>query len=261
MPELPDVEVFRKTIDKKVVNHVIDDFEVDEKKLFKAARGKLDGFNGHKATGTRRIGKYCFLETGKQGWIVFHFGMTGYVEYYEKKEDKPKYSAFTLNLKGKGNLSYISKRKLGKVDLCETPADYAKENKLGIDALECTKKKFMELMEKKKGSIKGALMDQSMISGIGNVYSDEILFQVQVHPATPVQKISRDVREGMYKKMKDVLKKAIAAGAQPDKLPSNYLTPSRQQGNDCPSCKGKIKKSSISGRSSYYCPSCQKKSF
>lgn len=259
MPELPDVEIFRKTIDKKAVHHVIEDFVIDIESIFKSPVKQLEDFKGHRASSSRRIGKYCFLKSGNAGWLVFHFGMTGYVEYFEKEEDKPEYAAFTLVLKGKGKLSYITKRKLGKVEICKTPDNYARDNNLGIDALECNKAEFLKLLGRKKGNVKSALMDQSLISGIGNIYSDEILFQAKIHPKASLKDIPEKKRELIYNKMKEVLKKAIEKDAVPDRFPENYLLGSREEGKACPVCKSKISKISVSGRSTYYCPSCQKK--
>lgn len=259
MPELPDVEVYRKTIDKKVVHHIIEDFIVDVKEIFKSSEKQLDGFRGHRAGSTLRTGKYCFLGSDKTGWLVFHFGMTGYVEYYEKEEEKPEYAAFTILLRGKGRLSILSKRKLGEIEICESPATFARDNKLGTDALEYSKKEFLQLPGRKKGAVKAALMDQSVISGIGNIYSDEILFHAGIHPKTPTGDITEKKWEELYNRMNEVMKKAIDAEADPDKMPGDYLLKVRKEGEPCPSCKGKIKKIKVSGRSSYYCPSCQEK--
>ncbi|MEA1887017.1 MAG: DNA-formamidopyrimidine glycosylase family protein [Bacteroidota bacterium] len=220
---------------------------------------QLESFKGHRASSTHRIGKYCFLGSGNERWLVFHFGMTGYVDYFEKEEDKPEYAAFTLVLKGKGMLSYVTKRKLGKVEICKSPDTYARDNKLGVDALECSKPEFLKLLGRKKGSVKATLMDQSLISGIGNIYSDEILFHSGIHPKASMKDISEQKREIIYKKMKEVLKKAIEVGAVPDRFPKSYLLKAREEGKACPVCKKKISKISVSGRSTYYCPSCQKK--
>lgn len=258
MPELPDVEVYRKTIDDKVVHHVIEDFIIDIKELFKSSTKQLDGFKGHRAGSTQRTGKYCFLGSEQTGWLVFHFGMTGYVEYYEK-EEKPEYAAFTINLRGDGRLSILSKRKLGKIEKCESPGKFARDNKLGPDALKCSKKEFLQLLDKKRGAVKAALMDQSLISGIGNIYSDEILFRAGVHPKAPIADITVKKREELYNKMTGVLKNAIEAEADPDRMNDNYLIKVRKEGEPCPSCKGQVSRIKASGRSSYYCPSCQKK--
>ncbi len=259
MPELPDVEVFRKIIDKKAVGKSISDYTIHEKDLVNSSRQKLDGIKDHKLAFTMRRGKYCFLEVKDFDWLVLHFGMTGSVSYYEDDEEEPEYSAFSFHFKDNGHLSVITKRKLGKIEVCDSPDEFAEKNNIGKDALELTMEEFLELLDKKRGGIKGALMDQSLLSGIGNIYSDEILFQVRLHPKKDLSKIDEKKRKELYTKMNEVLKKAIEVQADPSKLPKNYLIPVRNKGESCPYCKGEVKKIKISGRGCYICPSCQKK--
>ncbi|MFW5821570.1 MAG: DNA-formamidopyrimidine glycosylase family protein, partial [Bacteroidota bacterium] len=220
------------------------------------SRRKLNDMKNHKINSTLRRGKYCFMEIKELNWLVLHFGMTGTVSYYEEDDDELEYAAFTFHLK-KGHLSVISKRKLGKIEVCDSPEDFAKENKIGKDALELSQDEFLELLAKKRGGIKSALMDQSLLSGIGNIYSDEILFQSHLHPKKDIADIDEEKRRELYKKMKEVLKKAIDAEADPGKFPKNFLIPVRSEGEKCPYCEGEVKKIKISGRGCYYCPSCQ----
>jgi len=259
MPELPDVEVFRKTIDDKTIGKSINDYTIHVKDLVGSSRQKLNKIRGHKINSTQRRGKYCFLEIEDFDWLVLHFGMTGSVSYYEDDEEEPEYSAFSFQFKDKGHLSVISKRKLGKIEACKSPDAFAEENDIGTDALELSQDEFLELLDKKRGGIKGALMDQSLLSGIGNIYSDEILIQARLHPKMNLSKIDEKKRKELYTKMNEVLKKAIEVQADPSKLPKNYLIPVRNEGDSCPYCEGKVKKIKISGRGCYICPSCQKK--
>lgn len=259
MPELPDVEVFRKTINEEAVGKTISDYTIHEKDLMESSRQKLNGIKDHNITSTLRRGKYCFLEIKDFDWLVLHFGMTGTVTYYEDDEEEPEYSAFSFHFKGTGHLSVISKRKLGKIEACKSPEEFAEENDIGKDALELSRDEFLGLLDKKRGGIKGALMDQSLLSGIGNIYSDEILFQARLHPKMDLSEIEEKKRKELYKKMNEVLKKAIEVQADPSQLPKNYLIPVRNEGESCPNCKGEIKKIKISGRGCYICPSCQEK--
>ena len=259
MPELPDVEVFRKTIDKKAIGKSINDYTIHEKDLVNSSRQKLDRMKDNKLLSTVRRGKYCFLEVKDFDWLVLHFGMTGSVSYYEDEEKEPEYSAFSLHFKDKGHLSVITKRKLGKIEVCNSPDGFAEENEIGKDALELSEDEFLKLLDKKRGGIKGALMDQSLLSGIGNIYSDEILFQSKLHPKKDLSKIDENKRKELFRKMNEVLKKAIEVQADPGKLPKNYLLPVRDEGESCPFCEGKVQKIKVSGRGCYICPSCQKK--
>lgn len=156
-------------------------------------------------------------------------------------------------------MHYISKRKLGHVKYVDEIEDFIKENEIGPDALELTESEFISKLKEKKSMIKSALMDQSVVSGIGNVYADEILFQSKVHPKQKTTGLTDKTWKELHKNTQKVLKKAIEKEADVSKLPKSYLLPNREEGNDCPKCDGKIEQIKISGRTGYYCPSCQKK--
>lgn len=253
MPELPDVEVYRKTIETKALNHTLKDFSVKIDKIIKTS--SLDEFKHKKLISTQRWGKNCFVEFDNNKWMVMHFGMTGDINHF--KDTEPGYSALLLFFDENVNLSYTSKRKLGKIDVCESPESYAKSNDLGPDALSISKKTFLEYFKNKRGYIKSTLMDQTFISGIGNVYSDEILYHARIHPKTKVENLDEKKLVKIYNAMHHVLETAIDAGAEPSNFPDNFIIPQRKKGGKCP-CNDDIKKIKVSGRSGYYCPSCQK---
>ncbi len=252
MPELPDVEIYRKTIEKKAINHILEDYSIEVKRIMNVS--SLNDLKQKKMISTKRWGKYCFVKFDSNNWMVMHFGMTGNISYFE--DEKPKFSALLLFFNDNVNISYISKRKLGKIDVCESPESYAKSNDLGPDALSIPKNKFIDFFNNKRGYIKSTLMDQSFISGIGNVYSDEILYHARIHPKKNIKDLDNKTLEKLYDAMCHVLKTAINSEADPSKFPGDFITPQREKGGKCP-CDGGIQKIKVSGRSGYYCPSCQ----
>ncbi len=132
---------------------------------------------------------------------------------------------------------------------------YIKER---ADALDIDQDEFVEMMRSRRGSLKTALMDQSFIAGIGNVYSDEVLFQAKLDPGVKCSALDDKKLVKLYATMRDVLKTAIINQADPDKFPATYITRRRSEGEPCPRCSGKIQKRTVSQRSSYVCPKCQK---
>jgi formamidopyrimidine-DNA glycosylase len=100
-------------------------------------------------------------------------------------------------------------------------------------------------------------MNQKMLAGLGNIYTDEILFQARIHPKTPVGKLGEEKLRTMYERMRAVLARAIDAKADPGKMPRGFLLPHREEEDACPGCGGKVRKTTVSGRPSYFCPSCQ----
>lgn len=258
MPELPDVEIFKRYLDATALHQKIKQVDFGDESLFQAPLNNFEeALQGKELTETTRKGKYLFVKIKSEKWLVLHFGMTGYLKYY-KDQDKPAHTQMLLSFSNGFQLAYICVRKLGKVFLTQDLDEFYKKHDLGEDALDFTKKDFDHFLESKTGSIKGALMDQSAIAGIGNIYADEILFQSKIHPKTKVENITGQKRQLLYDKMKSVLKMAIVKGADISELPKDYLISHREEGSSCPICKGKIKKIKVNGRSTYFCPQCQK---
>ncbi|MBD3312986.1 DNA-formamidopyrimidine glycosylase [Candidatus Woesearchaeota archaeon] len=259
MPELPDVEVFRRYINRTSIKKKIKKVYSRSGRVVKASKKDLKKLEGKKIKGTSRHGKYLFLEMAGRKIIVLHFGMTGDIEYYKTEEkEKPEYSHLVLDFSEGHSLAYINKRKLGKVLLTDDLKGFVKEHDLGPDAMPLTKKQFRSTINDSGGMIKTMLMDQSRMAGIGNIYSDEILYQAGVHPEKKASKLKDKDIDSIHSAMKRVLKTAIRHKAQPDDFPRSYLLKNRKQGADCGKCKGKIRKKIIGGRSGYFCPKHQK---
>ncbi|MBD3338931.1 MAG: formamidopyrimidine-DNA glycosylase [Candidatus Lokiarchaeota archaeon] len=263
MPELPDVEIFRKRA-RKALNKKIKTVNIKQKKILKTSESTLrKHLNGNKFTGTSRHGKYLFMKINDGYLLALHFGMTGEISYYKK--EKPKHIVLEMEVGDKYNFAVISIRKLGEIDITDNLKKFLKNKNLGKDALSINKKQFLKLTEKSKGSIKTFLMDQSKIAGIGNIYTDEILFQLGIHPKKKVEDLEEKELEKLFEKMKNVLKEAIKHSAIREKMPRNYLIKKRadlahnkEKADKCPKCGGKIKNITVGGRSAYFCSKHQK---
>lgn len=258
MPELPEVSYFKKYADSTSLHKKIGKVEFPEKKILQSSQQSIsEALENAEFTGSTRLGKYLVMEAGKSRALVFHFGMTGKLEYSHEKEP-PDYCRFIIRFKDNSSLFFICPRKFGKIYLTKNAEEFRKDHSLGPDAMEMGEKKFMELLEGKKGSIKGALTDQHLIAGIGNLYSDEALFHTKIHPKTSVAKLSEKKRKNLYKNLLKVLKRVTKSRMDGSSLPSTYLTKHRKEGDDCPTCDGKVEMIKVSGRSTYFCPNCQK---
>ncbi len=137
--------------------------------------------------------------------------------------------------------------------------EFMEEEGIGPDALALSLDDFRDLCAHRRGSIKSLLMNQKAIAGIGNVYSDEILFQAGVHPAAQVKKLTDARIKEAHRWMRKVLHTAIERKANPEKMPRTYLLPHREDGAPCPRGEGEIKTMKVNGRTCYYCPQRQKK--
>ena len=189
---------------------------------------------------------------------MFHFGMTGKFEYFEEDEKEPKYSRIIFNLKESGKLAFVCRRKLGRVALVDSKEDFIKEHELGPDAMALKWEDFQEALKGRTGKVKSILMNQKIIAGIGNVYSDEILFQAEVAPGTGIDKLDEKELKKIFEKIKSVLPEVIK-NRNKGKYPEGYLHDFRKKGEKCPKCGGEIVKATVGGRSAYYCRKHQEK--
>jgi formamidopyrimidine-DNA glycosylase len=260
MPELPDLVVFKKYLDSTALHKRIDSLDTHESKVLEgiSERSLSRLLNGRKFRSSRTHGKNLFVELDDGHWLRLHFGMTGNLKYYMKKESEPEYKALEFRFKDNDALVYLSKRLLGKVELTDGPEESVKELGLGPDAMEVSLDRFREIFGERRGAVKSTLMNQGLMAGIGNVYSDEILFQAKIHPKTKFKELSGDKIETLYNTMREALEIAIANQADPDRFPDTCITPLRWEGAPCPRNNGRLKKIKVSQRSAFICPECQK---
>lgn len=262
MPELPDVEVYRRYFDETSLNKKITGVEVQSPKMLRdiSPADFNEQLTGKKFTSSYRHGKYFFGIVNSKLAVAMHFGMTGYLLYYKLEEERSKHIRLEFTFTDGSYLAYDNQRKFGSIHLVENIKDFIREKELGPDPLEdkLTRKEFQELLEKKKGAVKPVLMDQSVIAGIGNVYADEILFQTSVHPLREVNALSSDDLKSMYSSMMNIFKRAIDKEAERDAFSEQYLLRHRKKKETCPKCGGQIQAKTIGGRTTYFCPGHQK---
>ena len=263
MPELPEVEVFRQNFNSTALNKKIANVQVLDEGILEniSSRSFQTRLKGVTFQATHRHGKYLFIELDTEETLMVHFGMTGNLKYYKKGEEVPEYSRIIFNLDNGYNLSYVCPRKLGRVGLVEDEADFIEDNKLGPDTYSDNFKweDFKKIMKGKRGGIKTTLMNQKLMAGIGNIYSDEILFHSNIYPFTDVDELEEKELKTVFEKMKLVFDQAIKAEAKKENIPGDFLLLKRRDDEECPICGGRIKHEKYSGRSSYYCESHQKK--
>jgi formamidopyrimidine-DNA glycosylase len=261
MPELPDVEKFKRYLDATSLHAEIVAVHTDgSERVFEVDPGRLEeAVVGRELESTVRHGKYLLAEVTGAGWLALHFGMTGFLKYFKDMEKDPDHDRLRLDFSDGYHLAYDSQRKLGEVDLVEDPEALVESRELGPDALDpdLNLTELASAMAGRRATVKSVLMDQSFVAGVGNIYADEILFQSRVHPGVRASEIEEERLVRILGKMGEVLRAAIDANAELDRLPEGYLLPHREQGASCPGCGGEVEKIAISGRPTYVCPRCQ----
>lgn len=257
MPELPDVEVLKTLADRTIRGRGIQRVELSEPRLLETppAATFKHHIEGSHVRATRRHGKYLFAVLGR-GALYFHFGMTGTLQW-GKGADVPEHTRMILWCHENDRLAYVCQRKLGRFGWTADIGKLLAEKDLGPDALALDVNAFRERLQARHGSIKSALMNQSTLAGIGNIYSDEILFHAKIAPQSDARALGEKHWRALYTATQHVLHTAVDKGARPNAMPHSWLLPRRQAGATCPKCGGTVEHGHAGQRSTYWCPNCQ----
>lgn len=287
MPELPEVETVRRGLQSLIVGRTVKAVTHDTAKGFPNAAADVEAFLvGAKITGVRRRAKVLLIDLSTSYTLVIHLKMTGQMVFVAKAArfgaghpnesligslpDRSTRVVFTFD--DDSHLYFNDQRKFGWVRLMPTPEvpniDFMK--KVGPEPLEAefTAGEFAERFTRRaKTSIKAALLDQTVVAGVGNIYADESLWGAKIHPKRLVGSISTKEFTRLYTELRSVMNMAIEKGGSTDKNYVNaegkrgsYLTFARvfrREGKPCPRCGTTIIKLKVAGRGTHICPHCQ----
>ena len=259
MPELPDVEVFRRTLARSSLHRRISAVEVaDTEVLEDVSAAELEReLTGSQLTSTTRHGKHLYVSRDHGPALALHFGMTAYVEPGPADAPEPRHARVTVEFEDGRRLVFVDQRRFGRVTLVDDPAVDVKERGLGPDALSVGLDRLRDLLEVSRADLVAVLMDQSAIAGIGNIYSDEILFHARLDPHGRACGLTDNEVARLHRQLRRVLERAIEAHAQPEQMPDGWLIHAREDGAPCPRGVGTIRPYRATGRTAYWCPECQ----
>ncbi|WP_375417534.1 DNA-formamidopyrimidine glycosylase [uncultured Hymenobacter sp.] len=272
MPELPEVETYRRFIDEIAVGQTIAAVQVNDAHVLAQPEDELRAaLAGRTITGTGRLGKNCFLQLDDGRVLVLHFGMTGDIGAYRDEADAPRFTRVALHLQDSGlKLAFIDPRKFGRIRVAESVAAHQKAKKLGPDALAITAAELQAKLGRRKVAIKPLLLDQGITAGLGNWIVDEVLFQARIHPERPALSLVEAEFQVLHEAIQLVLTTAISHEANYRHFPASFLIHAREwdeaahgtPGSDahkfCPRHpETAIGKYYVGGRATYVCGECQ----
>lgn len=258
MPELPDVEGFRQVLDSCAKGRVIRRVDVRDAGVLHGVdtRRLRDGLEGRRFGTPERHGKWLLARTGGPT-LVLHFGMTGRLVCGQAEDPVEAHDRVLFTLGGGRQLRFRDQRKLQGLWLAHDESDVeALLRRQGPDALEVDRAQFEEVLSSRRGHLKTALTDQSVLAGLGNLLADEILWRARLRPDRGAHDLSGEDRRRLYDAMRRTLRSSVTAGCVPPR--DSWLTGRRDDRDPrCPRCGTGLRRSRMAGRGTVWCPRCQ----
>ncbi|MDQ3986778.1 MAG: Fpg/Nei family DNA glycosylase [Actinomycetota bacterium] len=255
MPELPDVEGFKRTFDRTAAGKRVRRVSADPTIMRNANPQALGrALSRRRFSNSDRHGKWLLCRTDGP-ILLLHFGMTGGLSWSDDDTDRHIHDRLILELDD-GELRYRNMRKLGGVWLAHDDTEVASIlGPLGPDALRLKRDDLADRLKVRRGRIKSALMNQRVLAGLGNLTVDESLWRAHINPERPVNSISDDEMKALHASIQQVLRDSTRVGYVPGRR--TWLTGARRKEATCPRCRSRLDRKTIAGRTTYFCPSCQ----
>jgi formamidopyrimidine-DNA glycosylase len=282
MPELPEVETVARGLRRTILGRRIVSVQLGKTDFIDDPVALEQHLPGRQIEAVERYGKFMLLRlsaaarTGQiptngdsvPASLLVHLGMTGQIAPSPAAEPREKHTHVCLLLDDGRELRYTDARRFGRIAyLTETPLA---EELLGFgaDPLEVSKEEFASRICGRRARIKALLLDQSVLRGVGNIYADESLWRAKIHPARLGAQLSKAQAATLRRALQEILQKAIVmrGSSISDFLdaegePGDYQRHHRaygREGKACQRCRNAIRRGIVAGRSSYFCPKCQR---
>lgn len=270
MPELPEVRTVCKALDSALKGKKIASINVKNEKLIKdvTVNDFKNTLVGESILSVKNKGKFIVFYFTKNIIMLSHLRMEGKYHFEEWENHKHDHVEFTFTDKSK--LFYNDTRQFGTFHLrtMDTYLTTKPLSVMGPEPSDADVNKIFDKLQRKKSPIKTTLLDQSILSGLGNIYVDEVLWSVKLHPMTMANKISKTKVKEILDSAIEILENATKAGGTTIRSYTSidttnggyqdFLKVHTKAGVPCPRCKTKIEKIKVNGRGTYYCPKEQK---
>src|SRR5579859_821318 len=275
MPELPEVETIARGVAKRISGATIESVWLSGRPqtLKSKPREIARTLEGARVEHVRRVGKHIVFDLSRQSPVagrqekhpqfIVHLGMTGSLTVVPPEREQEKHTHAVLKLSSGQELRFIDPRMFGKLAIARESFRAPGKEPLDVGA-----EVFAALFKKTKAPIKSALLNQKLLSGVGNIYADEALYRAGIRPRRRGHTLTHAELYKLYEHLQAVLNESIAAGGttfsdyvDADGEWGNYQFDLRvygREGEPCLRCKTPIKRIVISGRSAHYCPKCQR---
>lgn len=277
MPELPEVESVVQGLNQMILGEKIKTVEVRWPRIIEspAVEEFKNQLEGQIIEEIKRRGKFILFYL-TDDVLISHLRMEGKYQVVDPKNEvedpfDSKHTHVIFHLESGEELRYLDVRKFGRMSLVPKGQEFKHKSlaKLGPEpvAEEFKLDAMQEFLTRRTKAIKGVLLDQHIVVGIGNIYADEILYEAKIHPSRPANSLTAAEEELLYKAIISILAKAVKKGGTTIRSYENafgengnyqdYLKVYGKTGEDCPRCGTPIEKIKVAGRGTHFCPTCQ----
>lgn len=277
MPELPEVETIVRGLRTVLPGHTIVGVRLGKTDFIEDPAGVGELLPGRRVEGVERMGKFIRVKLSatpgakspeREVNFVIHLGMTGWLGVRRPEDPVAPHTHAFFELEDGRELRYTDIRRFGQILLVGSDQMDLFTGRLGHEPLEISSSEFNRRLAGRRARIKALLLDQRVFRGIGNIYADESLWQARIHPAQLAWRLDAEGLGRLRRAIRRVLKHAIAdrgssisnfvdAEGQPGEYQQRHRAYGRE-GKPCFRCGAKIRRAIVAGRSSYFCPRCQR---
>lgn len=267
MPELPDVVVYIEALERRILGHVLERVQIAGPFLLRTADPPIEATHQQMVTALRRVGKRIAIGFENRLWLVFHLMIAGRLHWSDRRrtpDGRRTLAALDFD-SGTLTLTEAGAKKRASLHLLKGEAELAKLDPGGIDVLSSGLDQFSAALTASNHTLKRALTDPRIFSGIGNAYSDEVLYHAQLSPVALTQRMKSEEISRLYQATRDTLSEWTQnlRAETGDKFPEK-VTAFREQmavhgryGQPCPQCGTKIQRIRYASNETNYCPRCQ----
>ncbi len=267
MPELPDLTVYLEALEQRLLGQTLERVQIVSAFLLRTAEPPVQSAEGRRVTGMRRIGKRLAIGLEADLWLVLHLMIAGRLHWYERGTAPPKRAVLARFQFGNGTLTLTESgtRRRASLRLVEGAAGLQRLDPGGIEVLEATLPQFTQRLRSENHTLKRALTDPRLFSGIGNAYSDEILHAARLSPLALTSRIEDEEVERLYEAARAQLRlwtarlRSQAGGEFPEKVTAfrQDMMVHGRFGLPCPVCGTKVQRIRYADNETNYCARCQ----
>lgn len=267
MPELPDIAVYIEALEQRILGHVLERIQVAGPSLLRTATPPLESAHGHRVNSLRRLGKRIAIGLDDDLWLVFHLMIAGRLHWSPRRvvpDGRRTLAALDFD-SGTLTLTEAGSRKRTSLHLVGGEAELARLDPGGIDVFSASRNQFAAALTSANHTLKRALTDPHIFSGIGNAYSDEILHQAQLSPVALTQRLSAEEITRLHEATLETLNqwkerlRQDAHGKFPEKVTAFRpgMAVHGRYGQPCPHCGAKVQRIRYASNETNYCARCQ----